>query len=206
MGSFAFGLAVGAVAGPIVVLLPLFWLARRKMRHWGLQPPWTPSQAPAEANWPLQRLDGSRANLSELIAGRVAFLNVWATWCPACVDEAASIDRLHGRFGERVAFVTVSRERAVVLERYSKKSGVRFPIYRCDGETPATFRTEGIPATFLITKCGRIALRHIGGADWAHGSVVRFLEDLLQAPEQDASTTPGPNAVTSAGIPQTPAP
>ena len=41
-------------------------------------------------------LDGKPAHLSDF-RGKVVFLNFWATWCPPCVEEAPSLEKLQTR-------------------------------------------------------------------------------------------------------------
>jgi thiol-disulfide isomerase/thioredoxin len=133
----------------------------------------------APLDWEVQTLDGKTVNLGEHFAGRVAFLNFWATWCPPCVGEAASIDRLYEQFKGRVAFACLSQENPGTIGRFQGKTGHQFPMYHLGSKPPEEFQTQGIPATFIISKTQRVVLRHVGAADWAHESVVRFLENLL---------------------------
>jgi thiol-disulfide isomerase/thioredoxin len=180
MGSFALGLLVGAVAGPVVIFAALAWYVRRRVKNEAYEPPWVPTGDAVPLDWEVQALGGQAINLGELVAGRVAFLNFWATWCPPCVGEAPGIDRLYERFKDRVAFVCLSREGAGTIARFQRKTGHRFPMYHLAGEPPEEFRAQGIPATFILSRGRRVVLRHVGAADWGHESVVRFLEGLLE--------------------------
>jgi thiol-disulfide isomerase/thioredoxin len=198
-GSFALGLFLGAVAGLVLLFTAVYCYARWRVKDLGHQPPWVPTADAASLNWDVQTLDGRSVNLGEHFAGRPAFLNFWATWCSPCVGEAASIDRLYERFKNRVAFACLSQEKAETIARFQRKTGHHFPMFHLGSKPPQAFQTIGIPATFIISKTRRVVLSHVGAADWAHESVARLLENLLEDegepggrkedPGSEASTT-----------------
>src|SRR5690554_6776339 len=45
-------------------------------------------------NWDLRKLDGGAANMRES-NGKVAIINLWATWCPPYVAEMPSFQKLY---------------------------------------------------------------------------------------------------------------
>ena len=68
--------------------------------------------------------------------------------------------------GRNVAIVCVSTdESAEALRRYLKDKDWKMTILQATSIPPA-FQTEGIPATFLITPEGKIAVAEIGAARW----------------------------------------
>jgi thiol-disulfide isomerase/thioredoxin len=179
-GSFALGFLLGAVVGPVLIFAALGRYVRRRARGRAHSPPWVPTGVAVPLDWTVQTLEGEEVNLGEQFAGRVVLLNFWATWCPPCVGEAASLDRLYERFQGRVAFACVSQEGRGTIRRFRERTGHHFPMYHLGKPPPAEFQAEGIPATFILSRDRRVVLRHVGAADWAHESVVRFLESLLE--------------------------
>ena len=47
----------------------------------------------------LPDLDGKMVNLADY-TGKVVLLNIWATWCPPCVEEMPSMEKLHQELKE----------------------------------------------------------------------------------------------------------
>ena len=45
-------------------------------------------------NFTLPDLDGKMVSLADY-KGKVALLNIWATWCPPCVEEMPSMEKLY---------------------------------------------------------------------------------------------------------------
>lgn len=178
MVNLLLAFAAGAVAGPLALVGLVYWLARRRMARLELDPPWVPTGDVVPLDWTVRTLDDQAVAVGDLAGDRVLVLNFWATWCPPCVAEVPSIDALFARLNDRVAFVCVSQEDPATLRRFRDAHGVRFPVYSREADPPPAFDAPGVPATFLIAKGRTVVLRHVGGADWAHESVARYLEAL----------------------------
>jgi thiol-disulfide isomerase/thioredoxin len=143
----------------------------------GLNPPELPVERTVNLDWTVKTLDGVEVNLKEYAGNKTVFLNFWATWCPPCVAEMPSIDTLYGLFGETMAFVCVSNESAEMLKDFIKEKKYSFPVFYSETPSPSELNAAGIPATFIIAPDGKILLKHMGGADWAHESVIAFLRE-----------------------------
>jgi thiol-disulfide isomerase/thioredoxin len=146
--------------------------------------PQFPSGEPAvlatvEGDWRMRTLGGEEVRLSDL-RGKVVFLNVWATWCPPCVGELPSIEKLAQSLkGEEVAFVLVSQEQAEVVRKFAENKQLRLPFYVSFGPPPKVFETNAIPATFVLNRRGEVVYQRIGSADWDTDKCRRFLRGLL---------------------------
>ncbi len=46
-------------------------------------------------------------------------------------------------------------------------------------EIPKEFNVAGIPVTFIISHDRKIALKHVGGADWSHEKVISYINELI---------------------------
>lgn len=111
-------------------------------------------------------LDGDSVRLGEL-RGTVVLLNVWATWCAPCREEIPDLQALHEENVERgFAVVGVSvdgRREGDAIRRFVADFGMTYPIWHDpDDKVGSTFRTIGVPATFLIDREGVIRWRHLG--------------------------------------------
>lgn len=103
--------------------------------------------------------------------GPVVLVNMWATWCPPCLHEMPSLDRLSAAMeGRGVDVVTVNverggRERAA---EWMEQQGLRnLEVYadermRLGRETGAL----GLPTTLILDSQGRELARLQGDAEW----------------------------------------
>ena len=135
----------------------------------------------AEYAWKLRDLKGNLVDF-EQYRGRPVFLNIWATWCPPCVSEMPSINSLAANTRLKdVAFLCVSVEDDLeVVSRFANSRGLKVPIFLGGAEAPTPFRTEGIPATFLINREGKIVSKYIGSAEWNEERVISAIESLAK--------------------------
>jgi thiol-disulfide isomerase/thioredoxin len=131
----------------------------------------------ADYNWRLATLDGRELSFAEF-QDKVVFLNVWATWCGPCVAEMPSIQRLHDAVSaEGIALVLVSDEDAAEVRDFVREGSFTFPVY-LSRTLPAVFETDGIPATFVVSRQGRVVLSHLGAAAWDSAACQSFLRML----------------------------
>lgn len=111
--------------------------------------------------------------------GKVVFVNNWASWCPPCIAEMPSIQKLKNSLhadGD-VVFVMVSfDEDPDKAMAFMKKKGYDFEVYFPGKNYP--YATSSIPATFVIDKTGNVAASHVGMADYSKQSVTDQLHRL----------------------------
>ena len=178
------GFILGAVISPIAISVGLYLYIQvqfSELKDINFSPPELPIEKEVSLDWNIQALDGTEFNLADKFNNEFLFLNFWATWCPPCVAEMPSIERLYQQFKGRMKFACISKEDLATINSFKKKKGYTFPIYHIKNNLPEEFNTDGIPATFIVSTAGQIKLKHVGGADWAHESVVNYLEGLLTA-------------------------
>ena len=130
-------------------------------------------------------LDGKNTSLSDY-KGKVVLVNIWATWCPPCVYEMPSMQKLYNEFnGKNFEILAVSIDAAGVdaVAPFMKKHKLSFPaLMDPKGTIKSMYRVTGIPESFIIDKQGVLVGKIIGPRDWATQEVFGFFQDLIQRP------------------------
>jgi len=123
---------------------------------------------PPAPDFNLADMDGNPVSLGDF-RGQVLVINFWATWCPPCRKEMASIEKgakWLARFNGH--FITINMgEKPAAIQRYLKKQPVDLPILLDpDGKTAADWGVQGLPVTYVVDPEGRIAYKAIGAREW----------------------------------------
>ena len=113
--------------------------------------------------------------------GQVVVLNIWASWCPPCVEEMPAMIAMQQRLKAKgVTIVGVSiDEDGDAYHRFLKEHGVNFVTVRDpDRKTANLYGTFGWPETYIIDRKGVIRRKFIGAADWTSPEITEFLGNL----------------------------
>ena len=123
--------------------------------------------APQTALPPLQGLVNNGAQVPGLdpamFKGKVSVVNVWASWCVPCHDEAPLLIEL-GR-DKRLQLVGINYKDAPAnARRFLNRYGNPFMASGTDenGRTSIDWGVYGVPENFLIGRDGRIAYKLVG--------------------------------------------
>jgi peroxiredoxin len=133
----------------------------------------------------LTSLEGEEHRLHQVQAGKVLYLDFWASWCPTCARSFQFLNKLTEELGDKgLAVVAVnldenSREAQAFLDRYP----VRFTVFLDPhGDCARAFEVAGMPAAYLIDRQGRIRFRHLGfRAEDADELKTKVMELLAEA-------------------------
>lgn len=96
-------------------------------------------------------------------AGNVTLVNVWASWCVPCHDEAPLLDRMAQ--DKRIQIVGINyKDTPDNARRFLNRYGNPFAAAGVDpnGRTSIDWGVYGVPETFLIGRDGSIAYKLVG--------------------------------------------
>lgn len=117
------------------------------------------------------------------LKGKVLFINFWATWCPPCIAEMPSINKLYQQFEQNSDLVFLMVDVDNSLQRslaFMEQKNYSLPVYTPASAIPPDIFDGSIPTTLIVNKAGEIVFEHTGGADFSNGELVQFLRDLTK--------------------------
>jgi thiol-disulfide isomerase/thioredoxin len=141
-----------------------------------------------------QDLAGATKTLADY-RGKVVLLNFWASWCPPCLREMPSMERLREKMAGRPLTIVAldSAETADEVNGFLSKMKLGFPILLdADGSNTKRWKVFALPTTFLLDAEGRV--RHVltGPTEWDEGEALGIIESLLaEFPDQAKSRERG---------------
>lgn len=113
--------------------------------------------------------DGAGAEVSlDDFAGRVVFLDFWASWCPPCKEEMPELKKLAARYSpEDLVVVAANIDKARSnADRFLSTLGPlpegMVVLYDPAGDVIADFRARAMPTSFIIDGSGTIRYVHFG--------------------------------------------
>jgi len=119
--------------------------------------------------------------------GKPIFINFWATWCPPCIAEMPSIQKLYDKYEGRVDFYLISNEELSVMTKDFEKRGFNMPIYKLNGKVSEKFYSRKIPSSFLISPEGKIVMQKHGAADWDGKKVFVIIDKMLERKSENSA-------------------
>jgi len=112
----------------------------------------------------LSRLDdpAQRVSLQDM-RGQVWILNVWASWCVACLDEHPHLVAF-AQQGIVPLYGLNYKDKPEAAQAWLGKHGNPYDvsIVDADGRVGIDYGVYGVPETFVIDKQGVIRYKHIG--------------------------------------------
>src|SRR5688572_279945 len=129
------------------------------------------SKNTAMAEFELMDLEGRKWSLADL-KGKVAFINLWATWCGPCRRELPYVQKLREKLKDRkdVVVLTLNIDDEVgMVEPFMKENKFSFPVLL--GQAYAeTQGVNSIPRNWVVAVDGKVMFEGIGfgndGEEW----------------------------------------
>ncbi|GAA4274499.1 hypothetical protein GCM10022258_37950 [Aquimarina gracilis] len=135
-------------------------------------------QKVASYDWKLHGVNTESMNF-DTAKGKVVLLNYWATWCPPCIAEMPSLQKLYNDYKDKVVFVFLTEDDDPELNKFMEDKNYNYPIYRSLSAHPQPFTHKPIPGTYVLDKSGNIVVYKRGAANWNSSKVRETLDNLL---------------------------
>jgi thiol-disulfide isomerase/thioredoxin len=121
-------------------------------------------------------ITGARVELARF-AGKPVVVNVWASWCAGCNEEAADLARLAQTHPEAQVVGLDIQDTREAARAFYRRWGWRHPsIFDPTGKLASRLALQGLPSTYVLDSEHRVVSRIVGATDLAG-----FEEALRQA-------------------------
>jgi len=125
-------------------------------------------ERPQAPDFTLERLDREGQLTLSSLEGKAVLLNVWASWCIPCKEEAPFLERAWQQNRKRGLVVVGldAKDFRRDARRFVKRFGLTFPIvYDGPGDTLGGYGLTGFPETFVLDRQGKVVAAFAGAVN-----------------------------------------
>lgn len=116
----------------------------------------------------VERLDGGQWTLPDDFAGQPLLVNIWASWCPPCIEEMPELDRFaRSQGGDGVQVLGIALDDPAAVRDFLARVPVEYPQgIDNPGNADAGVRLGNprgvLPYSVLVSATGRVIKQRIG--------------------------------------------
>lgn len=141
-----------------------------------------PIASRSASNFKLTDIYGKAIQLNNK-RGKVILLNFWASWCPPCVKEIPSMNRLAESF-KTSDFEIVSvnfKEKPETIAAFLKSVKVDFPVLiDLDGKVSNRYEIFSFPSSFIIDAQGNLRYSVNAAIEWDDSKIKETIDLMIK--------------------------
>jgi thiol-disulfide isomerase/thioredoxin len=134
------------------------------------------TQAPAAT---LEDLEGNPVELLDVVAGKPALIEFWATWCEQCEALQPQLDGIHATYGDQLNIVAVAVGVAQTprrVQRHLEDHDPGYPyLFDSEGAAVRAYKAPTTAVVVLLDGAGKVVYTGAGPGQDLRGAVERLL-------------------------------
>ncbi|MDP8998793.1 MAG: TlpA family protein disulfide reductase [Myxococcota bacterium] len=150
------------------------------------------ASSPADARHPLlgnkapnfsrKAVTGQGTVSSRSLAGKVAIVDFWATWCEPCKKSFPKLEALNAKYkndGLQVIGISEDDDKEGI-PLFASDLGAEFPlIWDQNKAIAAKWQPKSMPSTFVVDRKGTVRFVHLGYHSGEEAEIEREVKSLL---------------------------
>lgn len=170
-----------------IIVTAVFFISSSVFADWQ-QPELSHNLTPVKksvvaSDFELPNMDEENIKLSDY-RGQVVLLNFWATWCPPCIREMPSMEKLHQMIDAKNFKVIAINQMEEIDDVFAFTGQLEVDptfeiLFDETSKVSKDYAVKGLPTTYLIDKQGNVRYRAVGGREFNHPDVVKTINQLI---------------------------
>jgi thiol-disulfide isomerase/thioredoxin len=163
---------------------------------------------PAEVGKPAPELkfetvNGKGSVTLESLAGKIAVVDFWATWCGPCKQSFPKLEEIAKQNAGKVQVVGISvDDKADGVADFAKANGATFAVGWDDGHTNAgRWKVETMPTTYILDATGKVRFVHAGYKGEEGDLIAKELATLSSEPSSGSGSSGAKSETATADKP-----
>ena len=134
-------------------------------------------------DWTFKDIKGEVIDLYCFRGEKKLVLNFWATWCPPCIKELASLAELARDNKDQIFVVAVSTEDKNTVQSFLDRSfsdldSALVVAVVSEEEKLKYFPKDNLPATYVFNTKGFLKVKELGDKNWSDKNIVQSILNL----------------------------
>jgi thiol-disulfide isomerase/thioredoxin len=134
------------------------------------------TQAPAAA---VEDLDGNAVELLDIVKGKPALIEFWATWCENCEALQPQMDEIHATYGDRLQVVAVAvavSQTVRRVKRHLDEHPAGYPyLWDAKGAAVRAYKAPTTSVVVILDGDGRVVYTGSGGGQNLLAAVAKVM-------------------------------
>jgi len=130
----------------------------------------------------IQSIKNKLVRLSDF-KNQVVLVSFWASWCPPCIKELPSLNRLQTQFkaqGLKIITINMGESKATINNFLKKNKITATVLMDSDTKVSKKWNVYTVPSNFILDRKGTLRFGSVGAIDWDEQSTRKIISDLLK--------------------------
>jgi len=115
--------------------------------------------------------------------GKIVLISFWATWCPPCVREIPSMNKLYADMDKskfEILAVNIGEKKSIV-KKFLKQNKIDFPVLLdTNKKYYLEWKVYVVPSNYLVDKNGKLIAGSVGAIDWQAKETIEKIKNLIK--------------------------
>jgi len=130
----------------------------------------------------LKDMQGVVRNLGDF-KGKIVLVSFWATWCPPCIKEIPSMNKLYASMDKKkfeILAVNIGEKKSIV-KKFLNRHKIDFPVLLDSNKKYyLEWKVYVVPSNFLLDKNGQLIAGSVGAIDWESKEIIQKIQKLTK--------------------------